>query len=41
MTESAGDILSDFVPLTVDQIEKQMMCVGLLQNYPPVKDAGK
>ena len=34
ITENGAEILSDFVPLTIDQIEKQMAGDGLLQNYP-------
>ena len=41
ITESGVEILSDFVPLTVDQIEKQMTGAGLFQNYPRAKAEGK
>jgi Xaa-Pro aminopeptidase len=34
ITEKGAEVLSDFVPLSVDQIEKQMKGRGLLQNYP-------
>jgi Xaa-Pro aminopeptidase len=37
ITESGAEILSDFVPLTVDQIEKQMRGDGMLQSYPSTK----
>ena len=32
VTESGAEILSDFAPFTVDQIEKQMTADGLLHN---------
>ena len=41
IAESGVEILSDFVPLTVDQIEKQMTGAGLFQNYPRAKAEGK
>jgi Xaa-Pro aminopeptidase len=39
ITETGKEILSDFLPLDVDRIEKVMKEEGLLQKYP--KDDGK
>jgi Xaa-Pro aminopeptidase len=40
-TEGGTDILSDFVPLTVDRIQKQMLGNGLLQDHPRARPEGK
>jgi Xaa-Pro aminopeptidase len=41
ITEKGAEVLSSFVPLSVDQIEKQMRGSGLLQNHPRAGTPGK
>jgi len=38
ITAAGKEIVSDFVPMEIDAIEKLMMEVGMLQKYP--KEAG-
>ena len=40
ITEHGAEVLSDFVPMSVEQIEKQMKGEGLLQKYPHLRIEG-
>jgi Xaa-Pro aminopeptidase len=40
ITERGAEVFSDFVPLSINEIEKQMKGNGILQKYPPLGVSG-